>query len=159
MNISLEIKSCFVIFALIGFVSVGHAQNMDKEKVKAIVESKHFAFKAQSAMPQGAPSRQLTSEYDVRILNDSLITYLPYFGRSYSAPAPGDQGGFKFTSTDFDYKAKANKKGGWDIHIKPRDAKDVRDLFLSVTTSGYASLQVTSDNRQAISFYGYIAEK
>jgi hypothetical protein len=159
MNTSLKIKSCFVILALVGFVSAGHAQNMDKEKVKTVVQSKHFVFKAQSVMPQGMASRQLTSEYDVRISNDSVITYLPYYGRSYSAPAPGEEGGFKFTSTNFDYKAKATKKGGWDIHIRPHDAKDVRDLFLSITTSGYASLQVTSDNRQAISFYGYIEEK
>jgi hypothetical protein len=147
------------MLALVSFAAVSHAQDIDKEKAKAIVESKHFVFKAQSVMPQGAPSRQLTSEYDVWLHNDSLVTYLPYFGRSYSAPAPGEDGGFKFTSTDFDYKMKKNKKGGWDIHIKPRDTRDVRDLFLNVTSSGYASLQVISDNRQAISFYGYIAEK
>jgi hypothetical protein len=151
-------RSCLAL-AIISFTASVSAQDAEKDKAKAIVESKEFVFKAQSVQPLGAPSRQLTSEYDLKVLGDSVISYLPYFGRAYSAPAPGEDGGFNFTSTKFEYKAKPKKKGGWDINIKPNDTKDVRQLSLSITQSGYASLQVISNNRQSISYYGYITEK
>ena len=71
----------------------------------------------------------------------------------------GQPGGLNFTSTEFQYNLKSKKKGGWDITIKPTDIKDVRQMFLSIGENGYASLQVISNNRQTISYYGYITEK
>jgi hypothetical protein len=101
-------------------------------------------------------SRQSTSEYDLRISGDSLVSYLPYFGRAYSAPAPGERGGFNFTSSKFDYVIVPRKKG-WEINIKPKDVNDVREFALSVSEKGYATLRALSNNRQPISYTGYIA--
>jgi hypothetical protein len=135
-----------------------HAQELDAAAVKSLLESKNFVFKAESVLPMGQGSKQLTSDYDVRFWSDSIISYLPYFGRAYSA-SYGEGGGIQFTSTDFEYKSKARKKGGWDITIKPKDAEDIREMNLTVSESGSASLQVTSNKRQPISFNGYIAER
>jgi hypothetical protein len=108
----------------------------------------------------GGRFRQLnTSEYDLRIAGDSVISYLPYFGRAYSAPLDPSKSGIQFTSTNFKYEQSPRKKGGWNILIEPKDANDVRQLTLLVTESGSASLQVISNNRQSISFNGYVAEK
>jgi len=43
--------------------------------------------------------------------------------------------------------------------IKPHDTQDTRLMSLSVSETGYASLQVISNNRQPITFNGYITEK
>jgi hypothetical protein len=51
---------------------------------------------------------------------------------------------------------KATKKGGWEIVLKPKDVRDVREYFLSVSEKGYANLRVTSNNRQPISYSGVI---
>lgn len=146
-----------IVFSFLFFLLAGgiHAQELDKETVKQLVESKQFTFHAQSAQPLSGQSRQLTSEYDLKLMIDSLSTYLPYFGRAYNPPYPGE-GGIKFSSTEFDYKAKAKKKGNWEISISPRDNRDVRQMSLSISSSGYASLTVNSNTRQPISFYGYI---
>lgn len=138
--------------------AIVNAQNLDKSVVQNFIQSKEFVFKAQTVLPMTGPSRQLTSDYDVRFLGDSIVAYLPYFGRAYSA-GYGEGGGIDFTSTKFDYKAKQRHKGGWDISITPQDAKDVRQLNITVSEDGYATLQVTSNNRQPISFYGYIVER
>jgi hypothetical protein len=122
------------------------------------METKHFVFTAQTVLPLVGAMRQLTSEYDVKLSGDSLITYLPYFGRAYGPINPGDDGGIKFTSTKFDYKTKARKKGGWDIMITPKDNRDVRQLNFTISASGYATLQVSSNNRQSISYNGYISK-
>jgi hypothetical protein len=93
------------------------------------------------------------------VLGDSIVSFLPYFGRAYSAPLDPTKGGIQFTSTDFEYDQTARNKGGWIINIKPRDVQDVRQLTLTVTQSGSASLQVISTNRQGISFNGRIEPK
>ncbi|MGZ3911843.1 MAG: DUF4251 domain-containing protein, partial [Flavisolibacter sp.] len=61
-------------------------------------------------------------------------------------------------STDFSYTVHKKKKG-WDVTILPRDTREVREMFLSITTSGYGRLQVSSNNRDGISFNGYIDKK
>jgi hypothetical protein len=79
----------------------------------------------------------------------------------YSAPMDASDGGIKLTSTKFSYDEKQDKKGGWNILIKPVEpstsgSKDVLSYRLSIAASGSASLMVTSQNRQPISFDGYV---
>ena len=135
------------------------AQKPDKAKAKELVDSKQFVFQVQTVIPSGGSNVQVTSDYDMKLYGDSLVTYLPYFGRAYSSPGYGEGGGINITSTEFLYNSKAKKKGGWEITIKPSDTKDVRQMFLSLGETGYGSLQVISNNRQAISYYGYIKAK
>ena len=140
-------------------VSLNTTYAQDKESaVKNLVESQNFVFKAQTAQPMSGRTRQLTSEYDLKVLKDSIIAYLPYFGRAYSAPINPSDGGIQFTSSVFEYKKTDRKKGGWDIQIKPKDGKDVWQLNLTILKNGSATLLVNSNNRQSISFSGYVAD-
>lgn len=123
--------------------------------VKQMVNDRTFVFRAQFALPMGGSSIQLTSEYDVSLKKDTLVCFLPYYGRAYSAPMNPSEGGIQFTSTDFQYSVSNKKKRGWDVVIKPRDAKGVQQLTFYISESGYGSLQVTDNNRQPISFNGY----
>jgi hypothetical protein len=147
------------LLAIVLWSNVLHAQSPDKGQVRSFVESKEFTFKARTVMPMSGGSRQLTTDYDVRLLGDSIISYLPYFGRAYTATYGTESGGVEFTSTQFEYKAKARKKGGWDITIKPKDVKEVQELDFTVSDDGSASLRVTSTNRQPISFYGNVVQR
>ena len=130
--------------------------NAKEAAIEKMIDSKRFVFKAQFALPMRGSSRQLTSEYDLKVSDEKVVAYLPYFGRAFSAPMNPSEGGIKFTSSDFDYKSKEKKKGGWEILIKPNDTRSVRKLFLSVSTAGYATLRVLSNNKDAISYNGYI---
>jgi hypothetical protein len=134
--------------------------DLKKEAIEKMISSHNYVFKAQTVLPTGAvPNRQLTSEYDLRVSKDTVISYLPYFGRAYTAPMDPAKGGIQFTSTNFEYKETKRKKGGWDILIKPHDTQDASQLLLNITETGYASLQVIGNNRQPISFSGYVEEK
>lgn len=148
---------CFIIAVIFqSIMNISFAQAPEKLSVQNLINSKNFVFKAQTVLPLGGGVRQLTTNYDVRLLGDSMVAYLPYFGRAYVADFNGG-GGVNFTSTQFDYKIFNRKKGGWNIDIKPKDTKDVRQLYFTIFENGYATLQVTSENRQAISYNGYIA--
>ena len=124
--------------------------------IKDMVESQNYVFKAQTAMPMSGPTRQLTTDFDLKVTKQSIISYLPYFGRAYTAPMDPSKGGIQFTSKDFDYTLTPGKKDGWSVLVKPKDYRDVQQMTLSISSTGYATVQVTSTSRQPISFNGVI---
>ena len=138
--------------------SLSFGQNTEKATVDKIVADKNFIFVPQMMNPMRGPSRQLNGDFDLRVSGDTLVSYLPYFGRAYTAPVNSQDGGLDFTSTDFEYQTVASKKDGWDITIKPKDSQSARQLSFRVFDDGTASLQVTSNARESISFNGYISE-
>lgn len=139
------------------------AQDTKKQKqdekeaaIKALVNAQRYSFEAQTALPLGMRGRQLTPGYELKVRKDTIEAYLPYFGRAYTATIGSNDGGIQFKTTDFKYTLTEAKKGGWNITIVPKNSGDTRQLTLYVSQAGYASLQVTSNNRQSISFNGYI---
>lgn len=143
-------------FVLLLSLALGISAHAQSKSVKNWVESKTYVFKAQTAMPLSGRTRNLTSDYDLKISPASIVSYLPYYGRAYVAPMDPSQGPLEFTSKDFTYTTTPGKKDGWTITIKPNDYKEVQSMTLSISSEGYATLQVTSTNRQAISFNGTI---
>src|SRR5438477_2918632 len=154
LNMKFQKILLFTFFVLALMIGV---RAQDKESAtRSIVESGQFVFHAQTALPMSGSSRQLTSEYDVKVSKDAVVSYLPFFGRAYSLPYGSTEGGFNFTSRKFDYSISDRKKGGWQINIRPKDVADFREFSLLLSKTGYGTLQVVSNNRQPISFTGYI---
>ena len=156
MIVKYIIRTLSFFFVGVFGLATSYAQETNETTLKNLLSHKTFVFKAQSAWPLQGTVVQLTPGYDMRVWSDSINTYLPYFGRSYQASYGSTNGGINFTTTKFEYKLKEKSKGGWELTIRPSDAKDINQLIYSVSKNGYATLQVTSNNRQAISFYGVI---
>jgi hypothetical protein len=149
-------KISFISLFAVVVANITAAQDKSST-IKDIVESRQFIFHAQTALPASGASRQLTSEYDLKVSKNSVVSYLPFFGRAYSLPYGTNEGGFNFTSTKYDYSITERKKGGWEINIKPKDVVDFREFSLTVSENGYGTLQALTNNRQPISFTGYIS--
>ncbi len=155
-------KSLGVLLICITLSAQLQAQDEKQDKaaaVKQLVESKNYQFVAETMLPQRGRVRPLTFGYDMIVSPDTLSANLPFFGRAFTAPIGSTDGGIQFTTTEFDYTIVPKDKGGWDITIKPKNAKDVRQMLLNITESGYASLRVINLNRDPISFNGYIKER
>ena len=137
-----------------------YAQNQieDEATVTRLVNDQQYTFRAQTVMPTTGRTRNLTSTYDLTVTKDSVWSWLPYFGRAYSAPLDPTKGGIQFISTDFSYTT-SQRNDGWEITIKPNDTRDVQEMFLTIFKNGTATLRVSSISRQPISFGGIIAEK
>jgi hypothetical protein len=161
--------------ALLLVVSIPAFAQTDEATTKEIIENQNFRFIATTALPlssqdvsailykmnspNGAGAINLTgSQYDLVVTKDSVMAYLPYYGRAYSASMDPNDAGTKFKSKDFKYIKTKRKKGGWNIVIVPKDVKDSQKLTLYVSENGYATLNVSNNNRQPISFNGYLAE-
>jgi hypothetical protein len=152
-------------------ISVVYAQTTRKERqakrqaqVKLIVDAQNYVFKANYVNPMRGIGRSLTSDYDLTVAKDTVTAFLPYFGRAYVAPTNPTEGGIKFTTTKFTYDSKPGKNGSYKITIKPTnknmtDWRDVQTLYLTISADGYASLQVTSSNRDNISFNGTVESR
>ncbi|CAL1519297.1 DUF4251 domain-containing protein [Chitinophaga sp. MM2321] len=165
MKSSFALKTVF-IFSMIALTTGSlYAQETKTQKkeekaaeVKALIDSRNYVFVAQSALPMNGRTRQLTSEYNVTVTADSVVSYLPYFGRAYSAPYGSNKSPLDFKTKQFKYTSTPRKKDGWSISVKPTDQQDIQNINITVSSSGYGTLQVTSNNRQPMSFNGYIKE-
>lgn len=133
--------------------------NSNNVAASELIHSRSYVFKAITAIPARGRTIQLNSDYTLRVSNDTVRANLPFFGRAYTAPIGQASGGIEFTSTDFVYNQNVKKNGAYEIEIVPRDHRDVQRLFLTVSKSGYGSLYVNSQNRQGITFNGYIESK
>lgn len=155
MNKIIVYRISTLIFIFISAVFIVRAQD---NGIKKFVDSQTYKFVPQRANPLGGRSIDLTGGFDLVITPKKIEAYLPYYGRAYSAPVNPSDGGIKFTSISFEYSIEKGKKDSWEVTIKPQDANGVRLLQLNFYDNGFATLQVTSDQRQSISFDGYIGE-
>lgn len=156
--------------AMFFFSSCSSQQSVASDPaVSDMMESKTYTFLANNVIPTedarynprlmfpnaASTLYQLNAGYDLRVTPDSVIAFLPFFGRSFTAPMNPNEGGIKFTSTDFTYK-QSMRKGNYEVEIVPKDARDVRNLYLTVSPGGFAQLRVLSVNRTPISFNGRV---
>jgi hypothetical protein len=154
--------SIFILVLLHAFLNSGaqdgrkEKEDQQKERVQKMILSKRFVFIAQSVSPTGGPTRQLTSTYTLKVLQDTVISDLPYFGRVYQPSIGSSDGGIKFISHGFEYTAEDRKRGGWDITIKTNDVRNSPRVYLTISGDGNTTTRVSSTDRQAISYYGHI---
>jgi hypothetical protein len=132
-------------------------RELQKQKeIEALINSKNFVFEAQKVMPQGG--RLLNLDYNTYLLkfNESKTTCdLPFFGRGFSVPYGGGDGGIKFEGVPENIKIEKKKKS-YNIKATVKGKDDVYNLFFTVFFDGGASLSVNSNNRSSISYDGEI---
>ena len=152
-------KSLLTVSALLIAAIAGAQPANDKAAaIKNLVESQNYVFRASTALPMHGQVRQLTDIWDLTVSKAAVSSYLPYFGRAYSAPIDPSNNPMQFTAKDFEYTVKPHKKNGWDVLIKPKGLKsnDVQQLTMSISADGYANLQVIFNSRDPISYTGSI---
>lgn len=165
---------CMLSF-LFFFESCSSQSNMDPQVVTALVNSQDFSFHAQRANPTNydviniansmpnVPATRIFdltgSNYSIDVKPNNLEVVLPYFGRVFN-PTYGstNQNSYRFTSKDFTVNKSQNKKGRWIIKIKPNDVRTVDEIIIEVSKSGQALTSISSNDRQPISYDGYITK-
>ncbi|MDR2206366.1 MAG: DUF4251 domain-containing protein [Flavobacteriaceae bacterium] len=143
------------------------------EKLQTLLNSENFTFVAEKANPTGmdvikvmnsispAGSSQvldLSPGYFVKFSNGEMNVDLPYFGRMYVTNFDPNKNGFDFTSKKFtiDKSKSTQKKTLWVINVN--DNQSIGQIYLEITKTGKAYISISSTDRQAISYDGYITE-
>ena len=128
-------------------------KELKKQAVEKLVTSGKYKINVNRALPERGRSVTLTSPYSVEIRNDSVISYLPYYGRAYSIPYGGGEG-LNFKAPLTDYKLEWGKKETAKIKFSARSEEDKFDFSIDVFSNGSSSIFVNMQNRQSISFQG-----
>jgi len=150
----------YIATFLLFFMSSCSTLRTAPETIKVItekIESKNFTVGVNYANPLRMRPVYLTSEYEIRIKNDSAFAYLPYYGVAHVAQFESNEGGIKFAEPMIDYTMKSNKKlNGWDIRFKVKSKATQFDVLLSIADNGNSTITVNSYDRDMISFNGEI---
>ena len=128
---------------------------LQKAETKMLVENKTFVFDVQTVNPMRGRTVHVTSDYDVRIQNDSIYSYLPFYGRAYSINYGGTQSPLIFEQAIEGF-VSTKTKNGYSIDVHARNQNDMLDFSFHVTESGSTTLTVNSVNRQSISYFGQL---
>ena len=129
-------------------------------EIETAIQSDHWIFSAQRATGDAGRSRQLTTDYTVALRGDTMVSYLPYFGRAYAGSAGLEtKSVLDFTSVDCKLNKEINKKGATVIIIKPADYSDVQSYTFTIFSNGRADLNVLLTSRSPISFSGSISPR
>jgi len=111
----MEARKFFVAFIMMLVFATGFAQETSKKAlreqrktekqqlIESLINSNDFVFEALQVLPQRGKMIILTgSSYTLKFHNDTIESYLPFFGRAYSVDYGGD-GGIKFKGKPDEY--------------------------------------------------------
>lgn len=166
-------KNIILIFlSLVVFQNCTSQNNLDKTTLEKIIKNQEFTFVAERAQPMntndlinitgsipgavGTRVLDLSSGYDIIVKKNMIDANLPYFGRSFTGTRDMDKVGIKFTSEDFSISEIEGKRGNKTIILEPKDVNHINKIFIEISPNGKAYVSVNANDRQPISFTGYI---
>lgn len=164
MRLKKFLPAAFIIIVVTAIFGCSNTRNikadlpLDAAAVKRLVESQNFVFTASYVNPMSGRRRFLSPGYEMSVSKDTIKSYLPFFGRGYTAPVSPSDVDFDFTSTNF-ISTVMPSGSGWNISIKPKDKMYIQELYFRIFDNASASLNITSMDRSAISYDGYISER
>lgn len=165
-------KNLFLIVLMISCVHMkATAQNSKKEAKELkkeeqyqdllkLIDTQQYAFRGSKANTQKGRQIDLTTRGNSLVIdNDKAAADMPYFGRAYSGGYSSSDGGIKFDGAMDTYDVNKNdKKRKVTIKFKVKGTDDNFTCTLTVFGLNSASLSVTCNKRQAISYTGMISE-
>ncbi len=97
-------------------------------------------------------------EFFIELRGDTVCSYLPYFGRAYSASI-GDRSALDFEARPTDFSSGGTPGGGRRIGFKVRTVEDLFRFSIEIDADGRASISVQPQRRDRISFSGDVVER
>lgn len=133
-------------------------QGYDKKKEKAemidkAVCNRDFKISVRTAYPNRGRSVPLTTDFELRVKGDSVMSYLPYFGRAYNIPYGGGKG-LNFNDVMNDFKITQPKRNKKHIEFNVKNDEDTYKFYIDVFDNGNAYINVMPQQRESISFNG-----
>jgi hypothetical protein len=126
--------------------------------LRKAIENREFVVDVDRMLPMSGRSQTLTSPYSLEIKGDRVKSYLPYYGRAYSVPYGGGDG-LNFEAEITGYKSSSGAKGQSIVEFEAKTNEGLHGFRLEIYPNGSTSINVTSVNRQAISFHGTATDK
>ena len=125
---------------------------MARNVTKALNE-RNYKISILRMNPMRGSSRSVSYGYSVEVRNDTLFSYLPYFGRAYNVPYGGGKG-LNFSHPIENYQEYQKKNGQRHIEIGLTNEEDTYLYTIEVFDNGNSSVEVLSRQRERIFYTG-----
>lgn len=142
---------------LFSLASCGTTRRLSEEQYQDLqkdIYNSEFKIDVNRAFPVGARSVELTGLYSLEVKGDSVISYLPYFGRAYNVPYGGGAG-LNFEGIVKNYHVQQSKKST-NITFNVKSPEDYLTYYVEIWPTGKSSITVSPQNRQQISYDGVV---
>lgn len=168
--------STVLALSLLGFTSCSSTNNVaqapvSNTEIANLISSENFTFVATKAYPTdqttinvmnnlrpaGSAFRMLDISYGYGFKLDGITMKadMPFFGRIYNPSYNPDDNGIKFDSKSVRV-VKTDGKKKTTFTIRPTDISKIDTMYLEVYPNGKSFLSINSNDRQPISYDGYI---
>jgi hypothetical protein len=125
----------------------------DNQQVQQKLDAKDYTINVDYMIPMRGSSQALTTPYSLTIKDNTVKSYLPYFGQARSIPYGGGDA-LNFEDEVKGYSDSGFKKDSRIIKFKVEREGDILEYSLTVYDNGHADIFVNSQNRDSISFRG-----
>ncbi len=152
------LASCAIFGGKKGEGYVAGKSFVDDEALRSYLDGRDWTFEVDNIFGRYVPSTFNPHGYGLQVKGDSVLCYLPFFGRSYRASMMGE-GPMTFESKMSRYSVSPNSKGGVNVRIEAhnRDRNGVTLNFL-IYPNGAVSLNMTSDHTEGLIYHGHLKE-
>ena len=123
------------------------------QAVEQALAARHYRVSVNMMYPRNGKAKTVSSDYGLEVKGDTLVSYLPYFGRAYNVPYGGGKG-LNFTETFTEYHSKKLSNGATQVLIKVKNEEDVYDFILEIFDNGSTSIDMNSRERESINYSG-----
>lgn len=156
-----------VLLVLAAFFLVGNTfaqkKNVKKQsalkaqqQMEEIVTSKNFEFVANTVLSMSMSPKDLVgNNYTMTFSPEKIVSALPYFGEARRGGLFSKDKGMNFEGTPEDYEIKSDFKEH-QVSAKVVTDSDTYEISMVIGSSGYATLTISSKNRDTITYRGEI---
>lgn len=118
--------------------------------------SRSFEFVAITVFPTGQSPKDLGgSNYSISFTPEEIISNLPFYGTGHGGMALKRDKGMRFKGTPEFFTVEKTERG-YEVKAKVSDENDSFSISLTISDSRYATLNISSNNRSSISYYGEV---
>ena len=149
MIVSLAVCACSTL------TSAERAEREAKtaQAVEKALTERQYTVDIQMMYPRRGKAVNVTSDYSLQVKGDTLVSYLPYFGRAYNVPYGGGKG-LNFTAPISEYHTAKGRNGATMITMKVINEEDIYSFRLEIFSNGNTSIDLTARERESINYSG-----
>ena len=149
---------CGIVVVVLGLLTACSTMTAAERAEKALaveraLASRHYVVDVQMMYPRRGRAVNVTSNYSLEIKGDTVVSYLPYFGRAYSIPYGGGKV-FNFSAPIISYESARDRKGKTYVRLVTDNEEDVITFQLEIFDNGQATIDVRAREREPITYSG-----
>ena len=153
----------FVLFAFTLIIaacsSLSSAERAERaakvaQSVEKALAERRYTVSINTMLPRRGKVVNVSPDYSLEVKGDTLVSYLPYFGRAYNVPYGGGKG-LRFKAPITGYFVDSTHRNRHIIYIDAVDTEDSYSYIITLFDAGNAAVSVTPRQRSHIEFTGH----